>query len=610
KIDGVVGTATGLDTKGKLVIKAFTARPDVSGIPAILDSIPVVVEVTGEFIPYICKKRYRPVPIGVSVGNNKDCAAGTNGCVVVIAGRKYMLSNNHVLARKNKAAVGEPIVQPGQYDNLNCKNKIKKDKVAELIDFEPLRFDTTNLMDAAIALFIDTNITCSTLSKFYGSPGPTIINPTLGLRIKKVGRTTCLTKGKVAAVNVTVNVVYSADTVTFDTATFVDQIYTSKNFSKRGDSGSLVVTDDDKNNPVGLLFAGSKTGTVLNPIEPVLRRFSATICPNSEPEADIWLGYVKAKFKINNEYFGRQDGTHLRATGSVSIILDLLCEKSPLVTNRTSLFSKHFRSADWTEPEHVELGIENLAGVLFQSFNVKARESEERVAPILEWDDLPKELRAEVKTSRQEPRKVRNMNCSEAYFIESSDLDLLFGADGAYSIDLSFQFLAPPCITEYDSTYLNDSFTFLGEIGKRVSPDTSFRPYYDIDVFGSSMHARTVATVDSVLSTMEPFKGFTPPTTDKVYRFVESNGHVIMGQCEMKPSYWFHGPISFEWLLVKIPYEDVERWFVPIFHKLFAKSSHQGRIQRDDSWLSIHKSFENELRKRANFLRRIAQVSK
>ena len=35
------------------------------------------------------------------------------------AGRQYLLSNNHVLARSDHASVGDTIVQPGLIDN-NC----------------------------------------------------------------------------------------------------------------------------------------------------------------------------------------------------------------------------------------------------------------------------------------------------------------------------------------------------------------------------------------------------------------------------------------------------------------------------------------------------------
>jgi hypothetical protein len=48
-------------------------------------------------------------------------------------------------------------------------------------------------------------------------------------------------------------------------------------FSKAGDSGSLIVTDDANANPVALLFAGGQTTTIGNPINAVLAALGATI---------------------------------------------------------------------------------------------------------------------------------------------------------------------------------------------------------------------------------------------------------------------------------------------------------------------------------------------
>ena len=66
-------------------------------------------------------------------------------------------------------------------------------------------------------------------------------------------------------------------------ARFVDQIGISPGtFSAGGDSGSLIVTEDG-NYPVGLLFAGSSTRTIANPIGFVLSRFNVAIDGGAEP---------------------------------------------------------------------------------------------------------------------------------------------------------------------------------------------------------------------------------------------------------------------------------------------------------------------------------------
>jgi hypothetical protein len=68
-------------------------------------------------------------------------------------------------------------------------------------------------------------------------------------------------------------------------ACFTNQIIVT-NFSAGGDSGSLVVFDGkgktrlDDRRPVGLLFAGSSSITVVNPIDAVLTRFGVTIDGN------------------------------------------------------------------------------------------------------------------------------------------------------------------------------------------------------------------------------------------------------------------------------------------------------------------------------------------
>jgi len=96
------------------------------------------------------------------------------------------------------------------------------------------------------------------------------------MAVQKYGRTTGHTVGRVTGINATLNVNYRTGT-----ARFTGQIVISgEGFSTGGDSGSLVVTKGllmADRRPVGLLFAGSNTNTVANPIELVLDRFGVTI---------------------------------------------------------------------------------------------------------------------------------------------------------------------------------------------------------------------------------------------------------------------------------------------------------------------------------------------
>ncbi len=62
----------------------------------------------------------RPVPIGVSTGNDEDVSAGTIACRVVdAAGNVYALSNTHVFAPNDvdgQSEIGDLVTQPGLYD--------------------------------------------------------------------------------------------------------------------------------------------------------------------------------------------------------------------------------------------------------------------------------------------------------------------------------------------------------------------------------------------------------------------------------------------------------------------------------------------------------------
>jgi len=107
---GVVGTGTGITPEGEPVIKVFTARSGIAGIPESLEGVRVRTKVTGRFYalrgetcdPTVagdCERWDRwpvPVPIGVSTGH-PDITAGTIGARVKDAyGNLYALSNNHV----------------------------------------------------------------------------------------------------------------------------------------------------------------------------------------------------------------------------------------------------------------------------------------------------------------------------------------------------------------------------------------------------------------------------------------------------------------------------------------------------------------------------------
>lgn len=277
-IDGVNGTGTGLNEDGTPAVYVFTTRDNVSGIPSSIEGVRTHIENIGEVVAFKGGSKgytgtYRnPMYSGLSVGNDNECAAGTISCVVTDGVNNYLLSNNHVFARVNAAAIGERIDQQGRYDAIpQCS---QTGQVASLSRFVGINFasGSTNTIDCAIAA-ISSGINATTTSVAGYTPTSTTEAATLGLAVKKTGRTTGLTNGTFAAINVTVSVSYGTGL----TAVFVNQLYvSSRTFSAAGDSGSLIV-DSKNDHPVGLLFAGSSNSTIANPIGAVLTGLGVTI---------------------------------------------------------------------------------------------------------------------------------------------------------------------------------------------------------------------------------------------------------------------------------------------------------------------------------------------
>jgi hypothetical protein len=293
---GVVGTAAGLTADGRPAVKIFTASKAVGGLPSSLDGVPVVVEVTGEISaigptaapdakpapPSVDPTAFftRPVPIGVSTGNQKDlvylkhvCTAGTLGARLTDGTTHYALSNNHIYAVENLGHIGDPIIQPGQAD-LGCRAP-DSDRIGTLANYVPLVFGgkSSDTVDAAIAAVTTSAVGTSTPSDGYGSPSSTTASPSLNLAVQKYGERTGLTTGTINALNAAIKVKYARGTAIFRGQVGIG----GPSFSGAGDSGSLIVTNDAHKNPVGLLFAGSSTTTFANPIDVVLSQLASRL---------------------------------------------------------------------------------------------------------------------------------------------------------------------------------------------------------------------------------------------------------------------------------------------------------------------------------------------
>lgn len=215
---------------------------------------------------------------GTSGGNVNDrtrafCCSGTLGALVSDGTASYILSNNHVLARKDQASLGEDVSQPGMVDNGCAPGAVVADLSAA-----PLLGGSN--VDAAIAELRPGTMSAAGEIMDIGVPSSTIAAPAVGLAVAKSGRTTGLTTGEIGAVNTSVRVQYQLNCGSGKkfNITYSNQIViASPGFSAGGDSGSLIVTDDASHNPVGLLYAGSTSITVANPIGEVLTQVSQAL---------------------------------------------------------------------------------------------------------------------------------------------------------------------------------------------------------------------------------------------------------------------------------------------------------------------------------------------
>ena len=221
-------------------------------------------------------KQTPPIKMGTSGGSASDhsslyCCSGTLGSVVLRDGVLCILSNNHVLARSGSATTGEDDIQPGLVDS-NCSatnDNIVGDFAGNLV---PLG---TSNVDVGLSI-ARSNVDASGAILDVGVPCASIQTATIGMHVMKSGRTTGLTTGSITSVNTSVTVQYQkgCNTGKKFTVSYTNQLVTGA-MSAGGDSGSLLVSNDGSPNPVGLLYAGSSSATIYNPIQDVVSALSA-----------------------------------------------------------------------------------------------------------------------------------------------------------------------------------------------------------------------------------------------------------------------------------------------------------------------------------------------
>jgi hypothetical protein len=248
-----------------------------------------------------------PVQLGSS-GSNVDsicltpapgfCFGGTLGSLVTGGGKTYVLSNNHVLGLSDGGAIGQAVTQPGVIEtNCSTMGTITVANVSNIINLQTQPIPAFPV-DVTTALIIngqvdpnDDILELGALSMVNGvqvpQPAPPASGPgmaaTVGQLLAKSGRTTGLTCATVESIDTNmIEVGYSIGcatttsfNVTYNDEVVVGNMTNGQNFIGDGDSGSLAV-DAATATPVALMFAGSDTDAVGNPVGDVLNALKST----------------------------------------------------------------------------------------------------------------------------------------------------------------------------------------------------------------------------------------------------------------------------------------------------------------------------------------------
>lgn len=303
----VLGTAVGVDSSGKTSLlvyvdqEALSAGEVIQNLPRELRGVNVRVELTDKFRSLAkpggggggtshTAKQTPPIQLGTSGGWSKDlangfCCGGTLGALVSIGGQQHILSNYHVFeadivsgGNNTVATTGDPVIQPGLIDT-NCSAATAQ-TVATLVKRSSL---PSSNVDCSIAKVVTGQVRSDGAILEIGTISSQTVAASINQGVKKSGRTTGLTRSSVSGLNATISVAYENECAggSAFTKTFTGQIVIGNRGSRfldSGDSGSLMV-EDVATNPraVGLLFAGSSSTAIANPISQVLSFLGATM---------------------------------------------------------------------------------------------------------------------------------------------------------------------------------------------------------------------------------------------------------------------------------------------------------------------------------------------
>lgn len=223
----------------------------------------------GQNIPCV-----RPALGGDSISSGTR-ETGTIACMVKdSSGGVGLLGCSHVLAAPPVAGIGvDEHWQPGDRDGGTAA-----DRIGLLHDYVPIDVSGgINAFDAALCL-PDNPADCKAGLQVLGAIAGCNAAPKHNISVRKVGwQTPRVTHGTLRYRKLSHTLTFPAGVAIFDNQYGVFGASATQPFAIPGDSGALVV--DDQNQAVGMVFGMAQGMSIayVNPIEPILNHFNITI---------------------------------------------------------------------------------------------------------------------------------------------------------------------------------------------------------------------------------------------------------------------------------------------------------------------------------------------
>lgn len=247
------------------------------------------------------KRRLDPMMPGISIGHVRS-TAGTLGCLVKESGSGEirLLSNWHVFQGED-GELGDPIAQPGPFDDNRVDDNICGSLVRSFLGLAG---------DCAIASIIDRGVTDEILdlAVAVGEIG----DPELGDHVVKSGRTTSVTHGIVTRIHTVTKLTYGSKGEQriggFEIGPDDQHPAENEEISMGGDSGSAWMAADEAGAAGDMMLGLHFAGETVEPAEYALACYTSSVFEKLEvsplaPHDAEAVGVIEAVFVGYDETF-------------------------------------------------------------------------------------------------------------------------------------------------------------------------------------------------------------------------------------------------------------------------------------------------------------------